>query len=137
MLIAVSLMLLFQSLDRLPEAHRNTAWIGLGGLFLAACLVPAMEAVRRSQMNQRMIELQGPFPQSLLISIDASGVQVTSQQGHGSYPASSIATIVETQGMFTIVLRAGVALPVPYSAFESESQRQEAVRLLQAMRDSA
>lgn len=130
-LIAASLMLVFAALKTVSEPLRAPAWLGLAGLLLAGCLAYAAEVARARGMNLRLVDLQGPFPLRVRLGIDASGITALSLHGEGRYPARSYVAVVESGAALVLLLRSGLAMPIPDAAFTSAEQRQTVLRLLQ------
>jgi hypothetical protein len=130
-LIAASLMFVFAALKTASEPLRAPAWLGLAGLLLAGCLAYAAEVAGARRMNLRLVDLQGPFPLRVQLGIDASGIAARSLHGEGRYPARSCVAVVESGAALVLLLRSGLAMPIPDAAFTSAEQRQTALRLLQ------
>lgn len=129
-LIAASLMFVFAALKTAAEPLRAPAWLGLAGLLLAGCLAYAAEVARARRMNLRLVDLQGPFPLRVQLGIDASGITARSLHGEGRYPARSYVAVVESRASLVLLLRSGLAMPIPDAAFMSAEQRQTVLQLL-------
>jgi hypothetical protein len=129
-LIATSLMFVLAALKTAAEPLRAPAWLGLAGLLLAGCLAYAAEVARARRMNLRLVNLQGPFPLRVQLGIDASGITARSLHGEGRYPARSYVAVVESGAALVLLLRSGLAMPIPDAAFMSAEQRQTVRQLL-------